>query len=404
MKISKREVVVTGLGVVSPMDCGSGLDSFWKGICQGRNAIKPLSLIPARSNYCRFAGEAKDFERFLERRYRKDSLRCSNLFRHALIQAVEDARCASLIHHAGISFGSILGEIDLGQKYIEACMQKRRNCVVSLQGYPLHAIPERLAQELDLSGPCLCVSTTCSSSGDAIGLALREIQCGRSEIMIAGGADCLSKILAAAFASSEAIAQDGIVRPFDKNRKGFCVSEGAGVVILEEANHAKKRKASIYCKIKGYGASSDAYHLFRPDKDGRGLSRAIQDALSEAKFKPSDIDYINAHGVATLYNDLAETRAIKRSFGRHAKTVRISSIKSMIGHTMGACSVIDLICCAKVLREGVIPATTHYQTPDPECDLDYTVSGPLVAKVQRVLSLSAGLGGQNCVLAAERLG
>jgi len=401
MKKNKREVVVTGLGVVSPMDCGAGIDSFWEGLCQGRNAIKPLRLIEAKENFCQVGGEAFDFERFLKNRPKESTGRCADLFQHALRQAIDDANGARVISKAGIAFGTILGEVTLGQRYIQKLMEEKKKDTLLLQNYSLHSVPTHFARELQLTGPCLCVNTTCSSSGDAIGLALREIEHERADIMVAGGSDRMSEVLAAAFASTEAVSKDGIIRPFDKNRKGFCISEGAGVVILEELNHAKKRGAKIYGKISGYGSTTDANHLYRPDEDGEGLARAIDMAIDDAGWNPGDVDYINAHGMATMYSDLSETRAIKKSFKHHAKSVKISSIKSMIGHTMGACSVLDFICCVKILCHGVIPPTINYETADPECDLDYVPNVAIFQKIHRALSLSAGLGGQNCAITVE---
>lgn len=398
----KRAVVITGLGVVSPMDRGAGVEAFWQGLCQGRNTIKPLTLIPRQKNCCLLGGEALGFEKFSKPRPRHATGRCFALSLHAFHQAIEDARCLSVIRNAGLFFGTILGEIDLGQEYVRQPIRSQKKNSKVLERYALHDACLQLAQRYKLSGPCLCVSTTCSSSGDAVGLALKEIQGHRADIMIAGGADKMSGILAAAFTSTNAIADDGMIRPFDKGRRGFCVSEGAGFVVLEEKEHALRRKASIYCEVSGYGSAADAYHIFRPDPQGQGLSRAIHEALRDAQARPEQIDYINAHGVATMPGDISETLAIKKSFGRHAKSLKVSSIKSMIGHTMGACAVLDLICCVKALVTGVIPPTINYQTVDPRCDLDYTPNHSARREIYQAMSLSAGLGGQNCALVIRR--
>ncbi|MBF0522789.1 MAG: beta-ketoacyl-[acyl-carrier-protein] synthase family protein [Candidatus Omnitrophica bacterium] len=403
MKKNKRQIVITGLGAVTPMDCGAGVEAFWQGLCQGRNTIKPLKLIGVKDYCCQFGGEAAGFEKFLKEKPIKSQGRCSELFYHALEQALDDANCRRHIPKAGMAFGTILGEIGSGQKYIQKLMAQGKKDIALLRNYSLNSSMAYFASKLKLSGPCFCVNTTCSSSGDAIGLALREIEHSRADIMIAGGADMMSDMLAVAFAGTEAAAKDGVVRPFDKNRKGFCISEGASVVILEELNHAKTRGAKIYCQLSGYGSTSDACHPFSPDKDGKGLSRAIEEALKDSGSSFDSIDYINAHGIGTVYNDLSETRAIKRSFGGHSKKLKISSIKSMIGHTMGASMGLDVIATAKTLCEGIIPPTINYKTPDPDCDLDYVPNKAIHQKVRRAMCLSAGLGGQNCAIVVEKI-
>lgn len=395
----QREVVITGLGVVTPMDNGQGVDSFWEGLCNAKNMIKPIKLFNVEGCKCQVGGEISGFEKFIKDSSLSNGNRCTQLFALASQQAIEDSALKIDSETAGVSFGSILGGIDSGQRYMEkAFFLNGIKDSSLLKDYSLHSIPAYIAKKWNLKGPNLCVNTACSSSSDAIGLALNEIKNGRVDVMVAGGADILSEFIFRGFSALHALTEDGFVKPFDKYRTGLALSEGAGAVILEEINHARLRNAKIYCRVIGFSSIIDAYNLVRPHKDGSGLSNAIDTALTEAGIEPEDVDYINAHGTGTVYNDLSETKAIKLSFGKIAKRIKISSIKSMIGHTMGASSVIEAVCCVKVLHDYVIPPTINYDVPDPDCDLNYTPNVACKAKVNIAMSLSAGFGGQNSVL------
>jgi 3-oxoacyl-(acyl-carrier-protein) synthase len=253
------------------------------------------------------------------------------------------------------------------------------------------------------NGPNICVNTACSSGADAIALGAQEIRSGRADVMVCGAADVLSEFVFRGFSALDALTKDGFVRPFDKNRSGMALSEGSGVVIIEEKFHAQKRGAKVYGRLSGYSSTSDAYHLVRPAKNGEGLARAITLALEEAYVTPQDVGYISAHGTGTFHNDLSETNAVKTAFGDYAGKVNISSIKSMIGHSMAASSAIEAVVCLKAMQEKMIPPTINYHTPDPECDLDFTPNNSVRKEINTAISLSAGFGGQNAVLVFRKL-
>lgn len=399
----QRDVVVTGMGVVTPMDKGQGVDVFWEGLCSAKNAIKPIKSFKVKGYKCKVGGETSGFESFLKDKTLADSDRCTKLFALACQQALEDSGLKIDSEVTGVAFGSILGGIDSGQRYMdEVFFQGKTKNGSLLREYSLHSIPTLIAEKYSLAGPNFCVCTACSSSADAIGLAINEIRKGRADVMLAGGADIFSEFMFRGFSALDALTKDGVVRPFDRNRTGLAVSEGAGVLILEDMEHARLRNAKSYCKIIGFGSVVDAQHLVRPHKEGLGLSKAIDVAMLEAGIGYEKVDYINAHGTGTVYNDLAETKAIKLSFKENSKDVKISSIKSMIGHTMGASSVIEAICCIKVMQESKVPPTINYETPDPECDLNHILNVACEARVNISMSLSAGFGGQNSVLIFEK--
>ena len=387
----ERQVVATGIGVVSPMDHGQGIDVFWSGLCNGNNAITSIKLFDVQGHSCQVGGQIIGFN---------GHSRCKDLFESACRQALEDSGLDTKAEeNIGIYFGTILGGIDSGQRYMDkALFQDKSKDSSLLRDYTLHSIPADIAKKWHLTGPNLCVNTACSSSGDAIALAANEIKTGRADIMLVGGADILSEFMFRGFSALQALTKEGLVRPFDKNRTGLAISEGAGVIILEELNHAKLRQAKVYGELLGFASTIDAYHLIRPHKDGKGLSQAISVALQNAGITHKQVDYINAHGTGTIFNDASETKAIKLSFGKNAKNIKISSIKSMIGHTMGASSIIEIICCLKVMEYNVIPPTINYETPDPECDLDYVPNVCCNKEVNVAMSLSAGFGGQNNAL------
>ena len=249
----------------------------------------------------------------------------------------------------------------------------------------------------NIKGPAITVSTACASGTDAIGIAYRKILLGKSDVMIAGGVDLLSEFAFSGFNILQAMTRDK-VRPFDKNRDGLAIGEGAGFVVLEEEESARRRKTRIYGKVMGYASRGDAHHLTAPDREGRGLSEAMRSAIAEAQLKTSQVDYINAHGTGTAYNDAMETKAIKSVFRKEAYNIPVSSIKSMIGHTFGAAGAIEAITCLLAIRDGIVPPTINYEERDPECDLDYTPNKAREHKVRTTISLSAGFGGQNAVI------
>lgn len=367
-----RDVVITGLGVVTPIDCGKGIEAFWKGLCGGINAIKPITSFNTDGHKCNVGGEIAGFER---------GNRCTKIFSLACEQAIVDSGISFSSEMAGISFGSILAGIGhIGEDY-----------------FPNY-ISGTVAESWNLRGPNICVNTACSSGADAVGLAFDEILTGRINVMVAGAADLLSEFAFQGFSALGALTKDGLVRPFDKNRTGLALSEGAGAVVLEEKVHAQKRSAKIYAELKGFSSCSDAYHLVRPQPGGEGLSISISQAIANSGINLRDVDLINAHGTGTTYNDAIETKAIKRVFGKFASGIKITSIKSMIGHALGASSIIEIISCIKAMESNTIPPMINYQTSDPECDLDYVFNKACRKDVKLSMSLSAGFGGQNSAI------
>ncbi len=364
--------MITGLGVVTPLDCGKGIDIFWKGLCSGTNVIKPIKSFNTDGHKCNVGGEIPGFV---------TDDRCAKIFSLACEQAVADSGIAFRSEIMGISFGSILAGIgSKGKDYFS--------------NYASTVVAERW----NLRGPNICLNTACSSGADAVGLAFNEILIGRVDVMIAGAADLFSEFAFQGFSALDALTKDGLVRPFDKNRTGLALSEGAGALILEEKAHARKRSAKIYAELKGFASGSDAYHLVRPHPEGEGLSMVISQAIANAGINLNEVDFINAHGTGTTYNDAMETKAIKRAFGKFASAIKITSIKSMIGHALGASSVIEIISSIKAMESNTIPPTINYQTPDPECGLDYVFNQACKKDIRSSLCLSAGFGGQNSAI------
>jgi len=367
-----REIVITGLGVVTPIDSGRGVDKFWRGLCNGTNIIKPIKSFNTVGHKCHVGGEILGFG---------TSDRCSRIFSSACKQAIVDSRISLDSEVCGISFGSILAGIGSEE-----------------QDYFSNYTSGIIAEQWNLRGPNICVNTACSSGADAVGLAFNEILNKRVNVMVVGGADLLSEFAFQGFSALDALTKDGLVRPFDKNRTGLALSEGAGAIILEEKVHAQRRSAKIYASLKGFASCSDAYHLVRPQPEGEGLSMVISQAIVNAEVNLNDVDFINAHGTGTSYNDVIEAKAIKRSFGEHASNIKITSIKSMIGHALGASSVIEIISCIKAMESSMIPPTINFQTSDPECDLNYVFNKACKSNIKLSMSLSAGFGGQNSAI------
>ena len=400
-----KEVVITGVGVVTPLEHGKGTQDFWNNLCGGTNAIKPIRRFDVEGHKCNVGGEILEFESFLKDYWRKGQNRCTKLFALACQYALQDATIdSSVMQTMGVAVGNILGDMASGEKYMNErffLSQKSDNNL--LRQYCLNTVADSIAKVFSMNGPVVSINTACCSGADAIRSAASQIRNGRRSVMIAGGVDILSEFVFRGFSALNALTTDGKVRPFNKGRTGLALGEGAGVVVLEERNHAHKRGAKIYCRFSSSGASSDAYSLVKPHEEGQGLSRAINAALLQANGKINNIDYICAHGTGTLYNDIMETRAIKQVFGKKAYAIKISSIKSMIGHTLGAASAIEAVNCVKVIESNTIPPTINFEEADPECDLQYVVNAAVKATVNTCMSLSAGFGGQNTALIFNRI-
>lgn len=383
-------MVITGVGLVTPLEPLAPVDKFWSSLCSGNNGIKKkspplldfgrewlMASIDLPESYNSLAPENK-FIFFAE---------------EAILMAMNDAAIRGH-KDVGLCIGTVLGNMLFKEKQL---MQgKDHDAKDADNGSSLSFITSYLAGKHCLT-PAFTVSTACASGTDAIGIAARRILTGKADIMIAGGVDVLSDFSIAGFHVLQALTSDK-VRPFDKNRSGLAVGEGAAFVVLESKSHATLRGARIYARVMGYASRSDANHLTGPHKEGRGLADAISKALLDAGIKPHEIGYINAHGTGTVYNDLMETKAIKKALGAEAYSVPISSTKSMLGHSFGAAGAIEVICCILSIINGVIPPTINFSEKDPECDLDYVPNIPRQSKINFAMSLSAGFGGQNSAI------
>lgn len=406
----KRRVVVTGLGTVNPI--ARSVPEFWQGLLAGTSGIAPITLFDATAFKTRFAGEVKNFdpEPFLDKR---EARRLDRFAQFALVAANE------AITDAGIDFakydpfrcGCILGSGIGGLAEFEDGHETYRQKGPSRLG-PL-VIPKMIANAASgnisirwgLRGPNTTISTACSSAAHAMGDAMHAIQLDLADVIISGGTEAaITPMGLGGFCAARALSENNddpahASRPFDKNRDGFVLSEGAGILILEEYEHAKKRGAKIYCEICGCGNTADAFHITAPHEEGLGAAEAMRAACREAGWDVSHVDYLNAHGTSTPLGDVAETKAVKAAFGDHAKKLMISSTKSMIGHLLGASGGAEAVACALMIRHGVVHPTAHLHEPDPECDLDYVPNEPRSVKIRKVLSNSFGFGGHNCSLA-----
>ena len=409
-----QRVVVTGMGVVTPL--GIGVEQTWRGLCEGRSGISPITLFDASAFSSRIAGEVKDFapDQWLDRREIKRMDRYTQLGMAAAQIALEDSGLdleAADRDRMGVFVGSGVGGI--------WTLENQHN--VMLDRGPMRVSPlfvpmmiadiaaGQIAIRYGLRGPNKAVVTACASSAHSIGDAYQLIKYGRAEMMVAGGAEgAVSPLAVAGFCTMKALSTRNdeptrASRPFDAQRDGFVIAEGAGIVVLESLEHAQRRGARIYGEVAGYGMSGDAHHITAMAPDGEGASRAMSEALADAEMRPEEIDYINAHGTSTELNDAAETVAIKRTFGDHARQLAISSTKSMTGHMLGATGAVELIICLLAMRDRMIPPTINYEHPDPECDLDYVPNQARPAKVTTAMSNSFGFGGHNATLVVRQL-
>jgi len=381
-----RRVVVTGLGLITPLDCGGGKEVFWTAISSGRCSIGPVSLFDASGYSSGVAAEIKGLTVKPEERWQR-------LLDTAVDLALADAGIREESKSkTGLILGTVLGGILSGT----AAWRARSGLPGS---YHLYSGANEIARRIKFEGPVTTISTACASGTDAVGMAARCIQSGGADMMMAGGGDVLSEFAFSGFSALNAMTK-GVVRPFSKNRDGLALGEGAGFLVLEEEKHAGARGAHIYCRLSGYSSAADANHMTGPDKNGRGLAAAITGALNESGLKK--VDYINAHGTGTPYNDLMETKAFKAVFCAEAPLIPVSSIKSMIGHSFGAAGAIEAITCVLSIQNNMVPPTINLDEPDPECDLDYVPDRSRKAQVNSALTVSAGFGGQNSALLLTR--
>ncbi|UJS17812.1 MAG: beta-ketoacyl-[acyl-carrier-protein] synthase family protein [Candidatus Jettenia sp.] len=401
-----KRVVITGVGMITPI--GSGKDVFWNSLIAGVSGVDKVSCIDTSEYKVHKGCEVKNFDysNYIKNGVLKKIGKGSQFGIAAAKLALNDAQLdlnAINLERIGVSVGTTAGEIQILEKvnYIRHRDGEDKVAPDLFLMHPCNNIPANIAIEFGFKGPNTIIPTACAAGNYAIGYAYDLIQFGRVDMMIAGGSDPFSKVAYTGFARLGAIAPE-ICQPFDKNRKGMMVGEGAGMLLLESLDHALQRNAPIYAEITGYGLSCDAYHITIPHPDGEGVVSAMKKALKNADLRPEDVQYISAHGTGTPANDKAETISIKKVFGDKPKHLAISSIKSMIGHTMGAASAIEAITCALVVQNDIIPPTINYETPDPECDLDYV---PNVARKQEVniaLNNAHAFGGNNSCLVVKK--
>ena len=406
-------VVVTGMGAVTPV--GNSVADYWDGLINGRNGIGPITIFDPHRMGVRFAGEVKNFD---AKEYigRKAARRMDRYSQLAVVAALEAAQQSELdldaaeAERTGVMIGTGIGGITATNDGVQV-MDTRGPDRLSPFMVPMmlpNMASGQVSIHLHARGPNLAPTSACSSASDAIGLAAQAIRAGDAEVMIAGGAEApLCEVSIAGFDACRALSRRNddpthASRPFNIDRDGFVMGEGAGVLILESATHALQRRAPILAELRGYANVADAYHITQPTENGDGGVRAMQGALDRAGIDPTEIDYINAHGTSTPINDRVETLAIKRVFGEAAHNVPISSTKSMTGHLMGAAGAIEAIACIKAVETGVVPPTINYQNPDPDCDLDYVPNQARTVEVKTAMSNSFGFGGHNAVLIFSR--
>ncbi len=408
----KRRVVVTGMGLLSPV--GNTTDETWEAMLAGRSGAGPISRFDPSDFYARIACEVKDFDPtdYMDRKEAKRADRYAQYGIAAAEMAVCDAgwdRSKPAGDRTGVIIGSGIGGIETFQEQCTIYLDKGPR-KVSPFFVPMF-IPDMAAglvsMRLGARGPNYCTVSACSSSAHALGESFRLIQWGKADAMIAGGAEAaITPLSVAGFGNMKALSMrndepQAASRPFDKGRDGFVLGEGAGVLILEELEHAKARGANIRAELVGYGMSADAHHMTQPAPGGEGAIRAMKECLSDAELVPTDVTYINAHGTSTPQGDIAETRAVKCVFGDHAKTMVMGSTKSMSGHLLGAAGGVEFGVCVKVIQSGTIPPTINNDDPDPECDLDCAPNIKVERDVEVAVSNSFGFGGHNVSLAVR---
>lgn len=407
-----RRVVVTGLGAITPI--GNNVEAFWNGLKEKKVGIGPITYFDTADYKAKLAGEVKDFDpkQYMDPKAAKRMEKFCQFAVCAAKEAIEDAGLNMEQEdpfRVGVSVGSGIGSLQSVEREYSKMLQKGPNRVNPLL-VPLmisNMAAGNVSIQFGMRGKCINVVTACATGTHSIGEAFRTIQYGDADVMIAGGTEAsITPIGVAGFAALTALStSEDPMRasiPFDKDRNGFVMGEGAGIVVLESLEHAQARGAKIYAELAGYGATGDAYHITSPAEDGSGAAKAMEMAIADAGLKPEDIDYINAHGTSTHHNDLFETKAIKLALGDHAGNVKINSTKSMIGHLLGAAGGVEFITCVKSIEEGFVHATAGLQEEDPECDLDYTKGEGVSMNVNCALSNSLGFGGHNATLLVKK--
>ena len=408
----KRRVVITGLGAITPI--GNTVPEFWSGVKEGKVGIGEITQFDTTDYKVKIAAEVKGFVA-KERMDFKASKRMETFSQYAVVAAKEACEDAGFVienedpYRCGVIIGSGIGSLQQVEKQYATILEKGPGRVAPLM-VPMmisNMAAGNVSIQLGLKGKCTNVVTACATGTNCIGDAFRAIQYDDADVMFAGGTEsCVCPTGVAGFSALTALTSsedpERASIPFDKDRSGFVLGEGAGVVVLEELEHAKARGAKIYAEVVGYGATGDAFHITSPAEDGSGAAKAMELAMKEAGITPSEVQYINAHGTSTHHNDLFETYAIKKAFGDAAKDVVINSTKSMIGHLLGAAGAVECIVTAKSIQDGFIHQTMGTKEADPECDLNYAIGAPVEKEIKYALSNSLGFGGHNATILLKK--
>jgi 3-oxoacyl-[acyl-carrier-protein] synthase II len=411
-----RRIVITGIGLVTP--CGNSTDETWSNIVNGKSGIGPVTQFDVSAFATKIAGEVRSFDptKWIEKRDARGMDRFLHIAIAAGHMAIEDAGLPTkldgeLAERTGCYVGAGLGGVITIQNTYSAFLEKGPRHGFSpffIPGIIVNLAPGQLSIRHNLRGPNMSHVSACSTGAHSIGEAGRVIERGDCDVMVAGGVEATIAVLGmGGFNAARALSTRNdeptrASRPFDAERDGFVMGEGAGILVLEELEHAKKRGARIYAELKGYGATADAHHITAPAPEGEGAQRCMRAALRDAKLAPEQIGYINAHGTSTKFNDANETKAVKAVFGDHAKKLPISSTKSMTGHLLGAAGGVETAFAALAIHRNVLPPTINYEHPDPECDLDYVPNTARERRVDHVLSNSFGFGGTNAAVIVSR--
>lgn len=408
-----KRVAITGLGVISPI--GIGKDRFWNALMEGRSGVDRISRFDASGFDSKIAAEVRDFDPadYMDKKETRRNDRFVQFAYAASRMALDDAGFSITPQNGtqvGVLIGSGIGGATTWEEQHRILIERGPDRVSPffIPMIIINMAAGIISILLGAKGPNSAVVTACATGGNAIGDAARNIQRGEAIAMLAGGSEAaITPLSIAGFCSMKAVSTRNdepqkASRPFDAKRDGFIMGEGSGVVLLEEMEHARRREAHIYAELVGYGMSGDAYHITQPDPEADGAARSMRNALRDANMEPNQIDYINAHGTSTPYNDRTETLAVKRVFGEHAKTVPVSSTKSMTGHLLGAAGGVELIACVQAIEHGAIPPTINYEFPDPECDLDYVPNTARKMRVDAAMSNAFGFGGHNAILIVRR--
>lgn len=407
-----RRVVVTGMGAITPL--GLNVEEFWNGLKTSKIGFGEITHFDSSEYKAHLAAEVKGFvgKDFMDPK----AARRMELFCQYAVAAAKEAMEGSGLDmikedpfRVGCAVGSGIGSLQVIEREYEKCLNRGPNRMSPLM-VPMmisNMAAGNVSIQLGLRGKNINVVTACATGTNCIGEAYRSIQCGDADVMIAGGTEAaISPVGVGGFAALTALSTSTDPKrcsiPFDKERDGFVMGEGAGIVVLEELERAQARGANILAEVVGYGATGDAYHITSPIEDGSGAAKSMEYAIAEAGIQPEDINYVNAHGTSTHHNDLFETIAIKKVFGDHAKNLKVNSTKSMIGHLLGAAGAVEFITCVKTMEEGFVHETVGYKVPDEECDLDYVTDGPVEMEVPYAISNSLGFGGHNATLLVKR--